>query len=68
MEKKMTRMKAVEPLHISEISPHTIQPGATFDVSESDAKSLEDRGLAERVRRKAIPAPLNKSAPKPLNK
>lgn len=42
-------MKAVDTLHLSTVGPDNILPGGTFEVGETDAKSLEDRGLAKRV-------------------
>jgi hypothetical protein len=47
------KMKAVDQLHISEIGPHTIQPGETFLVDAVSARSLEARGLATRIESKA---------------
>lgn len=63
----MVSMKATDSVHISEVSPHTILPGQTFDVSEETAKDLEARGLAARVKdagrvKNAGAAPKNKDA------
>lgn len=51
-------MKAIDQLHISSVSEHSLQPGTEFDVSGHIADDLEKRGLAERVgEAKAKPAP-----------
>lgn len=60
------KMKAVDTLHVSNAGPDNIGPGETFEVNETDAKQLEDRGLAVRV--KAAPDHANKQAPEPANK
>lgn len=65
----MQKMKAIDTLHITAVSDQPIRPDETFEVSEADAKSLEDRGLAKRVgAAKAEPAPTNKAEPAPTNK
>ena len=43
------RMKALDTLHISALSQHPFGPGDEFEINSSDAKSLEDRGLASLV-------------------
>lgn len=62
-------MKAIDTLHISAVGPDNIAAGASFDVNETEAKQLEDRGLATRIgAAKADPAPTNKMAEPPANK
>ncbi len=63
----MTRitMKAADTLHISSLGPDSIVAGETFDVSETDAKSLESRGLAVRTGETADAAP-EKAAQAPI--
>lgn len=63
------KMKAVDTLHVSSAGPDNIEPGGSFEVNETEAKQLEDRGLAKRVgSAKAEPAPANKMADAPANK
>lgn len=59
----MPKMKAVDTLQISNAGPDNIAPGETFEVSENEAKQLEDRGLATRVGEKKAEkaAPANKA-------
>jgi hypothetical protein len=62
------KMKAVDTLHHSSASQHSIPGGGHFEVSEADAADLEKRGLATRVK-DAGPAPRNKDdGPAPKNK
>lgn len=60
-------MKAIDTLHLSSVGPDNIEPGTEFEVGETDAVSLEKRGLAERTG-KAAPAPENKMDAAPENK
>lgn len=63
------KMKAIDTLHVSAAGPDNIEAGASFEVNETEAKQLEDRGLAKRVgAAKAEPAPANKMADAPDNK
>lgn len=65
------KMKAIDTLHISNVGPDNIEPGASFEISEADAKLLEDRGLAKRVggAKAESAAPANKAkAGAPENK
>lgn len=55
------KMKALDTLHISALGPDNLAPGEQFEVSEDVAASLETRGLATRISRKAAPAPANKA-------
>lgn len=62
-------MKAVDTLHLSNVGPDNIAPGGEFTVSETEAKQLEDRGLATRVGEAAEkPSPENKQEAAPENK
>lgn len=63
------KMKVVDQLHLSSISPHTMGKGHEFEVSDEMAADLEKRGLATRAEgAKAESAPKNKADPQPLNK
>lgn len=68
------KMKAVDTMHITSAGPDNIAAGETFEVNETEAKQLEDRGLATRVGGKAeakseSAAPANKAeAADPDNK
>lgn len=59
-------MKALDTMHMSNVQAENLVAGDTFSVSETDAKILEDRGLAKRTGKKA--APENKMAAAPENK
>jgi hypothetical protein len=61
-------MTAVDQLHLSEVGPDTLAPGAEFETSETFAAELEKRGLATRAAGKAASAPDNKAEPAPDNK
>jgi hypothetical protein len=41
-------MKALDTMHMSNVSPENLNEGDVFLVSEAEAKLLEDRGLAKR--------------------
>jgi hypothetical protein len=41
-------MRALDTLHMSNVSADNLKEGDVFLVSEADAKIIEDRGLAER--------------------
>jgi hypothetical protein len=63
------KMKAVDTLHVSAAGPENIEGGQIFEVNETEAKLLEDRGLATRVGAKAqSAAPANKMQAAPDNK
>lgn len=64
------KMKSVDTMHVSSAGPENIEPGATFEVNETEAKQLEDRGLATRVggAKAESAAPANKAAAAPTNK
>jgi hypothetical protein len=47
MSDKVT-MKALDTVHMSNVSPENLVEGDVFQVSEAEAKILEDRGVAER--------------------
>lgn len=74
----MIKMKANDTLHISNVGSENIQAGDTFEVTETDAKQLEDRGYAKRVgaaKSEAAPAkeaadkaPISAAAAKPDRK
>ena len=61
-------MKALDTMHVSSAGPDNLAAGDTFEVSETDAKSLEDRGLAKRTGKKMAEQPANKMADAPANK
>ena len=42
-------MKALDTMHISNVQADNLLAGDKFDISEAEAKMLEDRGLAKRV-------------------
>jgi len=42
-------MKALDTLHVSSVGPDCLAPGDEFTVGETDATSLEKRGLAVRT-------------------
>ena len=60
-------MKAIDTLHISEVSAHSILAGQEFVVSSTTAKELEDSGRAVRVG-DAPEAPAEKAEPALENK
>ncbi len=69
------KMKAVDQLFVSSVSPDTMAPGQEFEVSTSVADDLEARGLAKRVggskkeeAKAETAAPENKMEPEPANK
>jgi hypothetical protein len=41
-------MKALDTMHMSNVSPENLTEGDVFLVSEAEAKIIEERGLAER--------------------
>jgi hypothetical protein len=41
-------MKALDTMHMSNVSPENLSEGDVFLVSEAEAKIMEERGLAER--------------------
>jgi hypothetical protein len=52
------KMKAADTLHITSVQSDSIEPGAQFEISEPEAKQLEQRGLATRQSSAAkAPAP-----------
>jgi hypothetical protein len=66
------KMKAVDTLHVSSVSQHSMVAGTEFEVPTHIADDLEARGLADRVadepEKKAAPAPANKMDRAPANK
>ena len=63
------RMQAGDTMHVSSVGPENIAAGDQFEVSEVEAKQLEQRGLAKRVgakMEKTVAA--NKMEPAPANK
>lgn len=64
------KMKALDTLHISNVQADNIMEGDTFEVSETEAKQLEDRNLAKRVSgaKAEKAAPENKMEAAPTNK
>lgn len=60
------KLKAKSTLFISSVSSENILPGQEFEVSDMQAKSLIERGLASQV--KAARKPANKKAAEPKNK
>lgn len=63
------KMKANDTLHISAVSPNSIQAGEDFEIDEGYAADLETRGLAKRVGgAKKESAPQNKMEAPPANK
>jgi hypothetical protein len=60
------KMKAVDSLHLSEVGPDSLRPGEEFEISETFARELEERGLATRV--EAKPTKPAKAQPAPKNK
>lgn len=62
------KMKVVDQLHVSSVSPHAMGKGQEFEVSDAIGTDLEKRGLATRVEgeeaivaAKAEEAPPNKA-------
>jgi hypothetical protein len=63
------KMKAKDTLFISAVSSENILPGQEFEVSDAEAKRLEEAGLAEPAGgTKKAAAPENKKAAEPANK
>lgn len=63
------KVKTNDQLHISSLSPNTIAPGATIEVSDTVGKDLVKRGLATAVGgNKEAATPKNKKAAAPKNK
>lgn len=63
------KIKLIDQLHISEVSPDTLPGGTVIDVSDSTGADLVKRGLATKVGgAKAAAAPKNKAAAAPKNK
>ena len=60
------KLTANDTLHLSELGPHSLQPGQEFEVSDLTGEQLVKRGLATEV--KEAKAPANKMEPKPANK
>ena len=58
------KMKALDTLHVSSVSQHSMVAGTEFEVPTHIADDLEKRGLAE----KAAEAPANKMDKSPANK
>jgi len=61
-------MTAIDTLHISSVSQHSLAPNQEFEVPTHVADDLEKRGLAKRVEEKQAPAPENKVEPAAENK
>jgi len=61
-------MKAIDTLHISSVSQHSIGANDEFEVPTHVADDLEKRGLATPVEAKQAPAPENKAEPQAENK
>jgi hypothetical protein len=62
------KMKALDTLHISNVQADNLLKDDTFEVSETDAKQLEERGLAKRMGKAEKAAPENKMEAAPANK